>query len=130
MACTVKKLAKLSGVSIRTLRFYDEIGLLPPAFYGENGYRYYEEKELLRLQQILFFRELDFPLADIERVLKQGGFDQLATLQSHKQALEQKLSGMHTLLQTLDKTILHLKKEIKMKNEELYRGFSPEKQAY
>jgi len=54
---TVKQVAKLSGVSVRALRFYDEIGLLKPAFYGDNGYRYYEKEQLLSLQQILFYRE-------------------------------------------------------------------------
>jgi DNA-binding transcriptional MerR regulator len=68
MAYTVNKLAKLSGVSVRTLHFYDEIGLLEPAYYGDNNYRYYEEEQLLMLQQILFFRELGFPLIDIQRI--------------------------------------------------------------
>ena len=62
MSYTVNKLAKLSGVSVRALHFYDEIGLLKPAFYGENNYRYYEEEQLLLLQQILFFREMGFSL--------------------------------------------------------------------
>lgn len=70
MAYTVKKLEKLSGISIRALRFYDEIGLLKPAYYGENNHRYYEEKQLLMLQQILFFRALGFSLADIQRIIK------------------------------------------------------------
>jgi DNA-binding transcriptional MerR regulator len=70
MAYTVKKLAKISGISIRTLRFYDEIGLLKPAYYGENNYRYYEEEQVLILQQILFYRELGFPLKDIHRIIR------------------------------------------------------------
>jgi DNA-binding transcriptional MerR regulator len=69
MAYTINQLAKLSGVSTRTLRFYDEISLLVPAFYGENQYRYYKEEQLLMLQQILFFRELGFPLNDIQRLI-------------------------------------------------------------
>ncbi len=71
MSYTVKKLSKLSGISIRTLRFYDRIGLLRPAFYGENNYRYYEEEQILMLQQILFYRELGFPLSDIQRGCQQ-----------------------------------------------------------
>jgi DNA-binding transcriptional MerR regulator len=67
MRYTVKKLAQISGVSPRTLRFYDEIGLLAPAFYGENQYRYYEEEQLLMLQQILFLRELGFRLSDVKQ---------------------------------------------------------------
>ena len=66
---TVKQVAKLSGVSIRTLHHYDEIGLLKPARVGANGYRYYGREELLRLQQILLHRELGFALEDIRRVL-------------------------------------------------------------
>ena len=67
MAYTVKELAQLSGVSVRTLHFYDEIGLLKPARVGENQYRYYEEEQLLALQQILFFRELGFELKKVAR---------------------------------------------------------------
>lgn len=77
MSYTVNKIAKLSGVSIRTLHYYDEIGLLKPAYYGENNYRYYEEKQLLLLQQILFYRELDFQLVDIQKVLSSDGFDKI-----------------------------------------------------
>ncbi len=67
MQFTVKQLSKLAGVSVRTLHYYDEIGLLKPSFIKENGYRYYEEKELLKLQQVLFFRELEFPLEKFDR---------------------------------------------------------------
>ena len=69
MAYTVKKLAAMSGVSVRTLHWYDEVGLLKPAYHGANGYRYYEETQLLTLQQILFYRELGFELKQIKRVL-------------------------------------------------------------
>lgn len=69
MAYTVKQLADLAGVSVRTLHYYDEIGLLAPDAYGENGYRYYDEDALLRLQQILFFRELDFRLDEIKAII-------------------------------------------------------------
>jgi DNA-binding transcriptional MerR regulator len=88
MKYTVKKLAQISGVSVRTLRFYDEIDLLKPAFYGENKYRYYEEEELLMLQQILFFRELGFPLSDIQRILGSNDFDKIESLKSHKSMLK------------------------------------------
>ena len=70
MAYTAKKLADLSGVSVRTLHWYDEQGLLKPAYYGdENRYRYYEKEQLLTLQQILFFRELDFKLEEIKEII-------------------------------------------------------------
>jgi DNA-binding transcriptional MerR regulator len=74
---TVKQLAKLSGVSIRTLHHYDQIGLLKPARLGNNRYRYYEEPEVLRLQQILFHRELGFSLQEIAALLDRPGFDRL-----------------------------------------------------
>src|SRR5271156_622440 len=91
MAYTVQKLAKLSGVSVRTLHFYDEIGLLRPAYIETNGYRYYEEKELLLLQQILFFRELGFELKKIQKILGQSDFNKIAALTSHRQILEKDL---------------------------------------
>src|SRR3954454_18334529 len=68
MAFTVKQVAAMSGVSVRTLHFYDETGLLKPAFTGSNGYRFYEEPQLLLLQQILFYRELGFKLKDIRQI--------------------------------------------------------------
>src|ERR1700689_535953 len=69
MAYTVKQVAAMSGVSVRTLHFYDETGLLKPAYHGANGYRFYEEAELLTLQQILFYRELGFELKQIKQIL-------------------------------------------------------------
>ena len=118
MAYTVKKIAELSGVSIRTLHFYDEIGLLKPAYHGNQGKRLYEEKELLLLQQILFFRELGFPLKDIQKILRKKDFDQLVTLTSHKQVLMKNLERTKQLIETIEKTIKHLKGKQKMKEEE------------
>ena len=128
MAYTVKKLAKLSGISIRTLRFYDEIGLLKPAYYGENKYRYYEKAQLLMLQQILFFRELGFSLSDIERIIKSSDFDKVESLNSHRKILEKNLDRTKTLIKTIDKTISHLRGKKLMRNEELFVGFDPKKQ--
>lgn len=129
MAYTVRKLAQLSGISVRTLHFYDEIGLLPPAYVGENGYRYYEEKQLLTLQQILFFRELGIELKKVKKILKQSAFDQMGALCSHRKVLQKEISRMHQLIRTIDKTIKHLKGEETMSDKEMYTGFSPEKQA-
>ena len=75
MRYTVKQLADLAGVSVRTLHYYHEIELLVPAHIGENGYRYYDEAAVLRLQQIMFFRELDFRLDEIRMILDRPGFD-------------------------------------------------------
>lgn len=91
MVFTVANLAKISGVSVRTLHWYDEVGLLKPAYHGSNGYRYYEEEQLLILQQILFFRELGFELKQIQKVLKRGDFDKIIALSSHRQVLQKKL---------------------------------------
>ena len=123
MDYTVKKLSELSGVTIRTLHFYEEIGLLKPAYYRSNGYRQYGEKELLQLQQILFFKELGFSLKQIKKVLGRSDFDQLKALYSHKQAMTKDWERMGRLLQTIDKTIEHLKGEKKMKEEEMFGGF-------
>jgi DNA-binding transcriptional MerR regulator len=128
MAYTVKKLAKLSGLGIRTLRFYEEIRLLKPAYYGDNNYRYYEEAQLLMLQQILFFRELGFSLKDIQTIISSPDFDEVATLQSHRKTLEKNLNQTKVLIETVDKTIAHLRGGAKIKDEELYYGFDSEKQ--
>ncbi|HRD70395.1 MAG TPA: MerR family transcriptional regulator [Legionella sp.] len=127
MKYTIKQLARLSGVSTRTLRFYDEIGLLKPAFYGENQYRYYQEEQLLLLQQILFFRELEFPLNEIKRILSADDFDKINSLQQHKSSLQSKVERTQTLIQTIDKTISHIRGH-KMRTEELFDGFDPKKQ--
>src|SRR5437899_9718909 len=88
MAYTVKQLAAISGVSVRTLHFYDETGLLKPAYHGANGYRYYEEEQLLMLQQILFFRELGFELKRIGKIIGSNNFDKIVALRSHRHVLE------------------------------------------
>ena len=128
MVYTVKQLADLAGVSIRTLHYYDEIGLLKPTSYGENGYRNYDEQAVLRLQQILFFRELDFSLDEIKDILDRPEFDVLNALQAHKEALQQKAVRLNRLINTVDNTILHLKGELEMNQKNFFEGFSEEKQ--
>jgi DNA-binding transcriptional MerR regulator len=124
MAYTVKQVAAMSGVSVRTLHFYDEAGLLKPAYLGPNGYRFYEEPQLLKLQQILFYRELGFELKRIKRILGQAKFQKAAALRSHRKVLEQNVTRTRTLIETIAKTIKHLKGTMKIKNEELFTGFS------
>jgi DNA-binding transcriptional MerR regulator/quercetin dioxygenase-like cupin family protein len=124
MAYTVKQVAALSGVSVRTLHFYDETGLLKPAYVGTNGYRFYEEPQLLTLQQILFYRELGLELKQIKQLLGRAEFEKVAALQSHRQVLEGKLTRTRSLLGTIDKTIAHLKGRKKMTTEEMFVGFS------
>jgi MerR family transcriptional regulator, thiopeptide resistance regulator len=129
MAYTVKKLAAMSGVSVRTLHFYDEVGLLKPAYLGANGYRFYEEAQLLMLQQILFFRTLGIELQQIKRILARPDFDKVAALESHRKVLRKNLSDTRRLIQTIDKTIEHLKGTKQMKSTELFAGFDPKQQA-
>lgn len=129
MAYTVTKLAKISGVSVRTLHWYDEVGLLKPAYYGSNGYRYYEEEQLLILQQILFFRELGFELKQIQKILKRSDFDKIIALSSHRKVLQKNIATTKKLIKTIDKTIKHLTGDAKMKEQEMFSGFSKEQQA-
>ena len=124
MAYTVKQVAAMSGVSIRTLHFYDEIGLLKPADHSASGYRLYEEQELLTLQQILFYRELGFELKKIKRVLSRRDFEKVAALKSHRKVLQQNLSRTRTLIETIDKTIQHLTRRKKMTSSEMFAGFT------
>ena len=128
---SVKKLAKLAGVSVRTLHLYDQIGLLKPSVRTEAKYRLYGEKELLRLQQILFYKELDFPLQAIGQLLNDPQFDLFQALESHKVALQQRRDRISTLLVTIDKTMLQLKGKTMLTHEELYEGLPKEKgEAY
>jgi DNA-binding transcriptional MerR regulator len=128
MAYTVKKLAKISGVSVRTLHWYDEKGLLKPAYIKANGYRYYEEEQLLILQQILFFRELGFKLVNIKEILSSSNFDKIKTLYTHKTILEDSINQKKKLIDTIDKTILRLRGEETMSDKELFYGFDSKRQ--
>jgi DNA-binding transcriptional MerR regulator len=133
-ALTVKQLAAISGVTVRTLHHYDEIGLLKPAYVGENGYRYYERSQLLRLQQILFHREFGVPLNEIADLLDMEDTDQVGILLRHRERLEAETKRYADLIRTIDRTIVSLagagmKGETEMTNAELYEGFSAEKQA-
>ncbi|OCX52735.1 hypothetical protein BEL04_13015 [Mucilaginibacter sp. PPCGB 2223] len=124
----VKQLAELAGVSVRTLHLYDKIGLLTPSRRTQARYRRYGEPELLRLQQILFYRELDFSLKDICRILDDPDFDLITALGGHRAALVKKRERLNTLLVTIDKTVNHLKNKTMRNYEELYEGM-PKEQA-
>ncbi len=125
---TVNQLAKLASVSVRTLHHYDQIGLLKPGERKRSGYRYYGESELYRLQQILFYRELDFPLEEIRLLLDDPRFNRETALLFHREKLQQRQRRLQVLLHTLDETLHQLKKEEKMSNYDmLYKGFRKEK---
>lgn len=124
---TVKQLSKLAGVSVRTLHHYDHIGLLKPAYRSEKGYRYYEKKQLLILQQILFYKELDFPLSKIQEILSAPDFDLIKALESHRTELKKRSARLNKLSSTVEKTILELKnKKTMLSDDEIYEGFSKE----
>lgn len=123
---TVGELAELSGVTVRTLHHYDEIGLLKPGQRSENGYRYYGRKELLRLQQIMFYRELEMPLEKIAELLDDPEFDAIASLRMQREELGKRSKQISVLIQTIDKTIHELQKNKNMlTDKELYEGFEP-----
>lgn len=119
----------MAGVSVRTLHHYDELGLLKPAEVGANGYRYYGREELLRLQQILLHRELEFPLEAIGEILSAPSFDRLETLRRQRRVLIDRADRYVTLIETLDATLAELQGETAMDDVDLYKGFAPEKQA-
>ena len=126
---SVKSLARLAGVSVRTLHYYDKIGLLTPAQRSENGYRYYRKAELYRLQQIMFYKTIGYGLADIKEMLDKEGFDIITSLRFQKKTLTTQYAELKKLITTIDKTINELKnKEGMITDKELYEGFT-EKQA-
>lgn len=126
---TIKDLADLAGTTTRTLRYYDQLGLLTPAVVGSNGYRYYDRGNLLTLQQILFFRELDVPLKEIHFLINQPGFEILPSLINHREALLVKRQRYEELIDTIDKTIQHLQGDLNMSENELFSGFDEQDYA-
>jgi DNA-binding transcriptional MerR regulator len=123
MEYTVKKLASLSGVSGRTLRFYDETGLLKPARINSSGYRIYTEKEVDLLQQILFYRELSVNLGDIKSILYSPGFNRKAALDGHLSKLLAKRARLDALIRNVRKTQKSMRGESSMTDKEKFEGF-------
>lgn len=126
---SVKQLAQIAGVTIKTLHLYDKMELLKPLMRTEAGYRTYGDNELLRLQQILFYRELDFPLKEIADILDDPDFDVVQSLERQMKMLLVKEARLGTLLKTIDKTIYSLKNRTMLNAEELYEGLPPEQAA-
>ncbi|MFD0590398.1 MerR family transcriptional regulator [Paenibacillus sp. GCM10027627] len=119
----VKEVADLVGISVRTLHHYDEIGLLIPDQTTDSGYRLYSDKNLELLQQILFFRELGFPLKQIKQIVTSPEFDRLEALYLHEQMLREKRIQLDKLLLTVEKTIRNAKGEVEMSSQEKFQGF-------
>jgi DNA-binding transcriptional MerR regulator len=126
---TVRRLAELAGVSVRTLHYYDQIGLLKPSSVGGNGYRYYDAEALYRLQQVPFYRELGLPLREIKTILGRRDFDVLKALQSHRVALQADVKRLRLLIRTVDRTTKQLRGESSMNPKRLFDGFSEAQQA-
>ena len=126
---TVKVLSKLAGITPRTLHYYDQIGLLKPSEVGENGYRYYDDTALLRLQQIMLYRELEMPLENIDKIMGRSDFDAIAALENHEAALLQRMARLERLMMLVEDTIQYLKGNKTMNNAQLFEVFNEEKQA-
>lgn len=126
---TVSELARLSGTSVRTLHHYDAIGLLKPATVGENGYRYYGRKELMRLQQILIHREFGVALSEIPALLDAEDTDRLAALREQRARLEGEAARYRRLARTIDRTIAELEGRKTNMDTLLFDGFSPKLEA-
>ncbi|MBR3024203.1 MAG: MerR family transcriptional regulator [Oscillospiraceae bacterium] len=115
MKYQIKEFAKLTDVSVRTLHYYDETGLLKPAFVDEqNGYRFYDENSLARMQEILFYRELDFPLKDILKILSSPDYDRKKALEAQKELMILKKNRIEKLISALDDAVKGVKINMKV----------------
>ncbi|AUY54572.1 MerR family transcriptional regulator [Streptomyces sp. CB01881] len=132
MAWSIAEVARMSGVTARTLRHYDEIELLPPAWIGSNGHRYYEERELLRLQQVLVLRALGVSLSEVGRILA-SQVDELEALRGHHRQLLAERDRLTALAATVSRTITELEQSRKdgrpmtgiNRPENLFEGIQP-----
>ncbi len=123
MEYTVKKLAALADVSTRTLRYYDEIGILKPARINSSGYRIYGQNEVDRLQQILFYRELEVSLEDIKEIISQPDYSSCKALKDHRIKLLAKKNQIDILLSNIEKTLEAAEGRLKMTDKEKFEGF-------
>ena len=123
MEYKIQELADLAGISSRTLRYYDKIGLLSPGRIDSNGYRVYRAEEVDLLQQILLFREMDVPLVEVKKLLKAKDFDRIGALEKHLLALEERKVLLEQLVENVKKTITDAKGEQTMKDQEKFIGF-------
>jgi DNA-binding transcriptional MerR regulator len=123
MEYTVQKLGKLAGISTRTLRYYDEIGILKPARINSSGYRIYGRAEVDRLQQILFYRELGVGLESIKGIVTRGDFDETAALKEHREMLLERRKQLDALIANVEKTIALREGRVTMIDREKFEGF-------
>lgn len=123
MEYTVQKLGLLAGVSTRTLRYYDEIGLLKPARINSSGYRIYGQEEVDRLQQILFYRELGVSLEEIKELITSPDFDAERTLREHREKLLEKRSQLDVLITNVELTLAQREGRKTMSDKQKFEGF-------
>jgi DNA-binding transcriptional MerR regulator len=123
MEYTVQKLGRLAGISARTIRYYDEIGILKPARISSSGYRIYGQKEVDLLQQILFYRELGVDLDSIKKIVKAPSFDGAKALREHHIKLLAKREQLDILIKNVEKTIALTEGRIEMTDSEKFEGF-------
>lgn len=126
MEYTIQQVAKMANVSSRTLRYYDEIGLLKPKAIRSSGHRIYGQTELTILQNILFYRSLHLPLKEIKAIVTNPNFDFEEALVSHHQQLVAQRQQIETLITTVEKTLLSMKGELVMTDQEKFEGFKKE----
>lgn len=124
---TIKQLGEMAGVSVRTLRYYDEIGLLKPERINGSGYRIYGQREVDLLQQILFYKAMDFRLEEVQRIIGDENFDINVALVEQRKRLIDKKDQIEALIAMVDKTIAHNKGEKEMSNMEKFEAFKKEK---
>lgn len=118
----IKEVADLVGVSVRTLHHYDKIGLLVPDEVTDAGYRKYSEGNLEMLQQILFFKKLGFSLEYIRKMMHNPAYDREEALKIQRKMLENEAGKIEKMIKTIDKTLLYMKGDIEMTNEEKFEG--------
>ncbi|MBM7649453.1 DNA-binding transcriptional MerR regulator [Bacillus ectoiniformans] len=119
----VKEVSHMTGVSIRTLHHYDHIGLLIPDGQSDAGYRLYSDENIEQLQQILFFKEMGFHLAEIKDMIHHPDFDRTTALKAHKQILLKKKERLEQMIQTVNTTLTHLTGGIQMEKKDMFNGF-------
>jgi len=124
---TIKDIAKIAGISTRTLRYYDEIKLLSPKRISSNGYRIYGKEEVNKLQQILFYREFDIKLENIAELITRNDFDREKALIEHRENLLGKRKQIDDLIQNLDESIEEMKGRTIMKDHDKFKGFKEQK---
>jgi DNA-binding transcriptional MerR regulator len=125
---TIKQLSDLAGITRRTLHYYDEIGLLAPTEISGNGYRWYSEQELLRLQQILLYREAGVSLGKIKQILNNPSFDKVLALKEHMEVLQKQRTRLEGLITTVEHTINYLQGAGNMSPKELFKAFNEQEE--